>query len=277
MYKDRSVAKNKGKFGKAKPDIEEQDEFVSGVQHITEKLKPYAKQLLIGGTLVLIAVVAAIGYNMYRNKKAAAASELYGKALQLYDEPVMSEEEATLIKSLNLPNQQDFVTHPSVKARAEMALEILDELQSKYASTEAAQTVRLFHAGVLFDAERFDEAADMYSDYAGSDAPAEQRAVAREGQAYALEAKALAAKDDAARKAGLEAALAVFKQVQPDVDGVLRDRSLYHQARVLQSLDRRDEAVALYNEVLDTIPTTALRRDINDRLATLDAPTDASN
>ncbi len=271
------MAKNKGKFGKGKPDIEEQDEFVSGMERVIKTLKPFAKQLIIGSTVILIAVVSAIGYNMYKNKKAAAASEMYSNALRLYEDPVMSDEEAQLIKSLNLPNQRDFVSHPSVKIRAEKTLVILEQLRSEYGSTDPAEAARLFHAGVLFDAERYDAAADMYDEFAGSDAPADQRAIAREGLGYAREANALAAKDASARQAGLEAALAAFEQVQPDAEGVLRDRALYHQARVLQSLDRKDEAVALYNEVLDTMPMTALRRDINNRLAALDAPTDASN
>lgn len=274
------MAKNKGKFGKGKPDVEEQDEFVSGVQRVADKLRPYAKQLLIGTVVILIAVVSAIGYNMYRNKKAAAASELYAEAIALYSEPVMSEEEAELIKSLNLPNQQDFTFHASVAERAEKTLVLLDKIDSDYGSTEAAKSSRLFHAGVLYDAGRYDEAVAMYREFADSDAPADQRAIAREGLGYALEAKALASDAAATRQAGLEAALAAFEKMQPDAQGALRDRALYHQARVLQSLDRTDEAVALYNQVLDTMPTTALRRDINDRLAALDptpTPTNEGN
>ena len=45
--------KNKGKFGKGKPSIETEDEFVSGVNQFLQKLKPYAKQLLIGLVVLL--------------------------------------------------------------------------------------------------------------------------------------------------------------------------------------------------------------------------------
>ena len=54
------MAKNKGKFGKGKPKIEDQDEFVSGVQQVAERVRPYAKQLIIGASVILIAV-AGIG------------------------------------------------------------------------------------------------------------------------------------------------------------------------------------------------------------------------
>jgi len=265
--------KNKGKFGKGKPAIEAEDEFVSGVNQLLHKLKPYGKQLLIGGVVVLVSVFAAVGYNMYNRHKEARATELFDKAVVIYQQPVMSAEEAELIKSLNLPNQPvDMVTHESLKARAEAVLKVLDELQSGYGSSGVAKRAALFHAGVLYDAGRYDDAAEMYRKFANSDAPASQRAIAREGIGYALEAKALAATDAAARQKGLEDALEAFRKVQSKEDGVYRDHALYHQARLLQSLGRKDEAVALYNQVLDTQPTSPLRADITKRLAVLETP-----
>jgi hypothetical protein len=268
--------KNKGKFGKGKPAIEPQDEFVSGINRVLIKLKPFAKQLLIGGIVVLVAVVAGVGWNMYAQTRAARASELYAQALVIYGQPVMSAEEAELIKSLNLGGQIDFVTHATPQERAQKALVPLEELRSKYGSTDAAAAARLLHAGVLLDAERYDDAADMYRAFAGSDAPAPLRALAREGIGYAIEAKALATEDAAARQAGLEAALAAFGDLQREPTGPMRDHALFHQARVLQSLGRTDEAIAKYNEVLDTQPTTSLRRDISSRLAVIEAPADAT-
>jgi hypothetical protein len=265
--------KNKGKFGKGKTTVEVEDEFVSGANRLLQRLKPYTKQLVIGGVVILIAVFAAVGYNMYKKRQAARATELFDQAVVLYQQPVMSAEEAELIKGLNLPNTPvDFVTHPSVQARAETTLVVLEELSSKYGSTGVAERARLFHAGVLYDAGKYDEAAALYREFAKSDAPADQRIVAREGVGYALEAKALAAVDATARQQGLEKALEAFKKVQSKDDGIYRDYALYHQGRVLQSLERKNEAVALYNQVLETLPTTPLRGEISKRLAVLEKP-----
>jgi predicted negative regulator of RcsB-dependent stress response len=266
--------KNKGKFGKGKPQIEGTDEFVSGVNQFLNKLKPFAKQLVIGAVVVFVAVVAAVAYNMHRNKQEARATELYSDALDIYQQPVMSEQDAELLASLNLPNQDTLVTHTSVQARAAMALEPLETLQSEYGGTNAAKSARLLHAGALFDAGRYDEAAEMYAAFADSGALEAQRVAAREGVGYALEAKAFAIEDKAAQTAALERALAAFAKIQDKPDGLMRDYALYHQARVMQALDRRDEAIKLYNEVLDTQPATGLRREINNRLAVLDVPAD---
>jgi len=265
--------KNKGKFGKGKPEIETEDEFVSGVNGFLQKLKPFARQLIIGGVVILVAVIAAIGYNMYRERQAAKATELYDRAVVIYQQPVMSAEEAELIKSLNLPNTpKDMVTHESTEARAAAALAVLEELQSEHGSTSVAERARLFHAGILFDAARYDDAAAMYRKFASSDASADQRIIAREGIGYSIEAKALAEKDPTAQQKGLEQALAAFEKVQPKQDGVYRDYALYHQARLLQTMERNDEAVTLYNQVLDTQPTTPLRSVITQRLAVLEKP-----
>jgi acetyl-CoA carboxylase carboxyltransferase component len=103
----------------------------------------------------------------------------------------------------------------------------------------------------------------------GLEAEKSLRILAREGLGYALEAHAIEAADVPARKAGLEAALDAFAAIQPEDDGLYRDYALYHQARVLAVLDRRDEAVARYHEVLDKLPQSPLTQEINNRLAVL--------
>jgi len=88
---------------------------------------------------------------------------------------------------------------------------------------------------------------------------------------YALEAKAAAMEDVKAREGGLEAALAAFKNMQTAKDGPSYDQSLYHQARILSVLNRRDEAVALFKQILAEKPDTTLKVEIENRLALLEA------
>ncbi len=46
--------KNKGNFGKGKTQVEEQDEFVSGVQRFAAKLSPYKWRLLTFAGIVIL-------------------------------------------------------------------------------------------------------------------------------------------------------------------------------------------------------------------------------
>jgi tetratricopeptide (TPR) repeat protein len=260
--------KNKGKFGKAKPTVEAQDEFVSGVQKAAEYIRPYARRLAAVIVGVIAVSLVVIGYRRHVAGKEEAATTLLARAITIYEQPVLGEDELAIFAAVD-PEKRP-VSHPTVKDRAQAALAPLDELHAEYGGTEVAARARLFHASVLYDAERYDEATALYQAFAKSDAPADLRLVAREGAGVAIEAAALAKEDAEARKAGLGEALAVYQALQPEVDGPGRDDALYHQARVLQSLDRKAEAIALYKEILDTLPGTALRSEISNRLAILE-------
>jgi predicted negative regulator of RcsB-dependent stress response len=68
----------------------------------------------------------------------------------------------------------------------------------------------------------------------------------REGIGLAIEAKATAGKDSAARQKGLEEALAAFVAMQPDEAGPRRAYALYHQGRIQLLLGKRAEAKAQF-------------------------------
>ncbi|RMH40467.1 MAG: hypothetical protein D6689_13505 [Deltaproteobacteria bacterium] len=266
--------KNKGKFGKAKAAIEETDEFVSGVNRLIERLKPYAKQLLIGGAVLLVAVVAAVSYNTWRAHASEDATAYVVAAVDALSTEVMSDEEAELFKSL--PQLADLEYHASAKERAAAALAEFERLYGEFGDSDAAAAAELLHAAALYDAEDYAGARAAYGAFAAGDYPEMLRALARAGVARSIEAAALALEDEAARKAELEKALDAYERVQPREDGPLRDEALYHQARVLAALGRTSDAIARYNEVIASHPATPLRGDINQRLALLGAaPADA--
>jgi tetratricopeptide (TPR) repeat protein len=94
-------------------------------------------------------------------------------------------------------------------------------------------------------------------------------ATAREGLGYAQEALALANEDQAARQAGLETALATFRQIQPSEEGPRREYALYHEARILAALGKREDAAGLLKKAIEIAPESPLRNDIRQRLAQL--------
>ena len=71
--------KNKGKFGKGKSQVEEQDEFVSGVQRIAQKLSPYKWRILTFAGIVVIGVGGISGFRHCKNVKAENATEIHGR------------------------------------------------------------------------------------------------------------------------------------------------------------------------------------------------------
>ena len=94
--------------------------------------------------------------------------------------------------------------------------------------------------------------------------------LAREGLGLALEMKAVAEKEPAARQKGLEEALAAFQAMQPDDKGPRHAFALYHQGRMLGLLGKRADAKATLEKAKEAGKDIAeLPELIDERLASL--------
>jgi hypothetical protein len=277
--------KNKGKFGQGRSAVEPDDEFVSGVSQVAEKLKPHVKVI---GAVTLALAVLLVGWYTYQYLDARAeakATALYHQALELAERPIVPKEEGDEAKGEDGAKPEEAAqaepkgegedeaseddSFPSYQARADAVLAPLTTLRDEYGSTNTARTARLFHAAALYDAGRFQDAIAMYRELLADETMPAIAASAREGLGYAQEALALANEDQAARQAGLEDALATFRQIQPQEDGPRREYALYHEARILATLGKREDAVAALKKAMDVAPESPLRNDIRQRLAQL--------
>jgi hypothetical protein len=269
--------KNKGKFGKGAPAVPEvQDEFVSGVNRTLMWLKPHAFRLALAAGGVVIVLLAWTTWSWWTERKETKATALLAEAVELSRRPVMPPpppppEPKEGEEPPPAPPPPDPQSFPSTKARADAALVPLQKLRDDFGDIGVAKRARLLHAGLLLDAERYDDAIALYRATA-EDGPGDLRVLAREGIGYAIEARALASADAAARDAGLKEALAAFAAVQDDPKGPHRGYALYHQGRIKAKLGDKDAAIALFKEVLGADVDSALRKDVKNRLAMLGAP-----
>lgn len=278
--------KNKGKFGQGRPAIETTDEFVSGVSQVAEKLKPHMKVIAVVTSALALILVGWYTYQHLAQRSEAQATALYREALELADLPVVPPPEVTdEAKDGAKPDEAgaakpeaeaatkdeagEITSFPSHQARADAVLVPLTTLQAEHGSTRSARAARLFHAAALYDAGRFQDAIAMYQEILADESMSSVAITARTGLGYAQEALALANEDQAARQAGLEAALATFRQIQPAEDGPRREYALYHEARILATLGKREEAAAALNKAIEVAPDSPLRNDIRQRLAQL--------
>ncbi len=278
--------KNKGKFGKGKSPVELEDEFVSGVTTVADKIKPHLK-LIIGVSVVLTVVMVVYQTYRYLDQRAEAqATTLYREALAAAARPVIPEvesetgddatdeagdeaaEEATPV------GPQPAKPFTSRELQLEAILTPLETLRDEHGSTDTGKSARLFHAATLYDAGRYDDAIAMYEALLAGGASGELAAIAREGLGYAQEGKALASEDQAARQAGLEQALATFQALAPADEDPRREQALYHEGRILAALGRRDEAVAAYEKAIAIDAESPMRYELRQRLALLGAAAD---
>ncbi|HET6613570.1 MAG TPA: tetratricopeptide repeat protein [Kofleriaceae bacterium] len=268
------MAKNKGKFGKGKSDVVLEDEFISWIERVAEDLKPYAARILIVLGTVLLAGIGWAVYRWHANGQSEEATAAYARALAVLDARVSPQPPAgdgDKKDPAAAPSDDEAPVFATDEARRKAAIEALSGVRSDFGSTDVADQVRLVEASELYAQGRSDDAAKLYDAYA-SGAPSGLAVIGREGHALALESKALAAKNDADKKAGLEQALAAFEAMQPKKSGPLYARARYHQARILAALGKKTDAAARYREALTGLEGMPLAATIQMALDELGVP-----
>ena len=119
---------------------------------------------------------------------------------------------------------------------------------------------------VTWDADTAPDARDVFVNQATP-----------EGIGYALEAKALAQTDAAARSAGLDEALKAYDDLAHDEKDARYTTVLYHQARLQALKGQKQAAVDLYKKILEKNPGPILTEEVQGRLSLLDvAPAPAA-
>lgn len=271
--------KNKGKFGKGKSEIEQEDEFLTTMDRVVKAMQPYVKQIVIGTSVIAVVLVAFFSWQWWNQRKEAAATELFEKALVHAQVPVLSvdapaddkdgEDGADKAAEPELPDRDgDGVPdeYHTLAQRAEAALVHLDSLEAEYGSTKVAAQARLLRAKLLYDAGRHADAETTYRAFLADADSDHQRRIARVGLGYSIEAQAQGETPDADQ---LRRAQAVFKEIQSADEGPGKDLALYHEARILAELGEPDKAIAALEKALEVAPESDIRYDINMRLVLL--------
>lgn len=260
------MAKNKGTHGKGKVVSDEPDEFVQTVSSLSDRLQPHIKKIVVGCTLIVLALCAWEFVQWRHELKAQRATAAYVSAMKIVDAPVVAEDDPD--PSGDRPEPIKKFT--SEEARRKASLEALAGFGDAHGSVKLAKLAGPRKAKLLLAAGKFDEALAAYQKFASSDAPEHLRMTALEGAAYSLEAKAMAKEDPAARQSGLEAALQAFTDLQPSEGGPMRDYSLFHQGRVLIALGKTAEGVAKFRQLLTEVPDSGLTAVVEARLDSVD-------
>ena len=206
-----------------------------GGESLADRIVPHIKKILIMIVVVavVISVILVIRWRGEVGREKATAKlievmEIARKRVVPPPTPVPGQPEP----------KADPDTFKDAKTRAEAVLAALE--------SEGAKALPSFKGGLLFDAGRIDDAIAEYRK--GISEKGLEGVLSREGLGIALETKALAEKDNAAKQRGLEEALAVFATMQTDEAGPRYAYALYHQGRLQQTLGKTAEAKALYEK-----------------------------
>jgi tetratricopeptide (TPR) repeat protein len=201
-----------------------------GGESFLDRILPHLKKIIVGIIVAAVILSAIFAVRWFRDRKQINATEKLDRVLAVSQEPIRGKDDKPDPKK------------PTFASAKERAAAVLDAIAKE--GTEAAG--HAFRAGLLLDAGKTDDAIAEYRK--GVADRTIEGVLCREGLGLALEAKAAAEKDPAARQKGLEEALAAFTVMQPDEAGPRRTYALYHQARLQLLLGKRADAKALFEK-----------------------------
>lgn len=234
---------------------EQSDAFQRGVRAASRQVIDFPK-LVIGGLVIGIATIAAVVLLGQRNAAAdaessrvlAGATSAIVRGQVLPPEQIVGQEE--WIAKLRFPIHTDQAEHDAqIATNLDAALAV----DSKSVALDA----RLVAAAHQVRIGEFAAAIPLYDEFlAEADDAHSLRFLALEGKGIAQEAQ-----ED------YEGALATFEQLAPREGDFYRHMALYHRGRVLESLGRKDEALAVYEQFFTeftkpVLPTSKIRERV---------------
>jgi len=226
-----------------------------GGESLIERLIPHMKKIAI--VLGVAALILTVIFT-FRHFKEKGRQKDTGKLASVLD---IASREVRGSGAAAEPNPKSKEpTYPTNKDRVAAVLDALKKVDNAPGA---------YRASMLMQAGKIDEAIAEYRK--AQKGKTLDAVLAREGLGIALETKATAEKDAATRQRGLEEALTVFQQMQPDDKGPRYAYALYHQGRILALLGKNAEAKAAFEKAKDLGKEKELPALIEERLASLGA------
>ncbi len=242
---------------KKRPQGDKDDAFQGSVRR-AGKAAAARMPVVIGAIVLVVGGVIAVVAMREQGKEARA------NTTKILAEAVGYQARAQLID----PEQVGKVDPPwpvveSEAQRAEKVDEVLADLAKKAGGSEADVNADLVRAARLMRTAKHAEAAELYRKFlAAVDESHPMRFVALEGLGLALEAQG-----------SLEDALQQFERLAGEEKAFYRDMALAHQGRVLEALERTDEAIAVYRKYHKEYPVNTgnnfARETVKQRLEEL--------
>lgn len=249
---NRSRSKTKRKRSEEAPT---QDAFVRGGQ------KAVSSRWVVIGSIVAV-LGASVGGTLWwqaRNTKKSEGTRAVAALAAINSRGVEADREEIMGDLDRPPPIPIFKDKDEKQAQLDEALAQLEATKP----SDATKLADLIIAREALVAGEFDRALEVYDRFLGAhplDHPL--RFLAMEGKGFAHE-----------ESGRLEEALAAFEEMAPKGALFYRDMSLWHQGRMLEALERPDEASEIYKVYVEEFPLdkhSLAQVQVKDRLAELD-------
>ena len=232
------------------------DEFASAVGRGVEYAETHTRQLVTTLVVVLGAVLIGLLIYFYADHRAEQANEALADAVKVYGAPI----DPTGAK----PNDPVQPTFASEAARQARAMELLTKARG-YAWTDAADVASLYVAQLDAGSGKLAEARDLWSSF-----------VKKHGEhALAAQARIDLLDLDRSQGKGQQVAQQLREMLDQGDPPLPQDVILMQLATTLEQLNRDQEAVQMYQRLLDEYPQSPYRQPAQQKIVALD-PTRAA-
>jgi TolA-binding protein len=225
-----------------------ENEFARTVAHASDLMQTRGREVTTYATLIVIALLLAGGFGVWRQTRNAKAAGLLASALAVEDAPVIAP--SAPAPGSPIPVQQAG-TYPTEQAKLEAALPELMKAANAYPGTTAGITARYHAAGALASLGRYAEAEQRYQEVADK---AGNTVYGRTAKLGVADVQVLQGKYDSAIKIYQEAATDVKSELP--LDGVLMQLG-----RAYLKAGKRTEAAHAFSRVVDEFPTSTYAAD----------------
>ena len=266
--RSRTVAKHKQIVKELKRPDQFVDFWTRASHAIATFMGPRRKPALAAAVALAVVLVGAAIFNYWDETRRLAASQVLRRVQEIANADLLPDTKDTG-KDADAPDTtagKDKDAVPRFKTDGERQAAVVKELDAFLAAhggTGLKAEALVMKGAALPELGKPDEAIAAYDGALAGRLDDRLRFVAHEGRGYAFEAKG-----------ELDKALAAFAQLNDDAtifQGFYKDRALYHRARLTEIKGDKVGAVEIYRQILAKVPDSAMKDEITDRLAVLEA------
>ena len=199
---------------------------------------------IVVGVVILAIIIGNIMLN-YQKGQAQKAATLEGKAIQLHQEAKDAASSAS--------EEEDFEKADKLY---EETIASYKQLLDDFSGSESAERALFLLGSLEYDRENYTEAREYFSTYLKKHAEGKLALNAKESLAYVFE-----------QEGEYQKAIESFKELEKSVGDAKKADIQLALARNYRSLDQKDEAAKIYQAIIDSSTSAAVKEQATEALA----------
>ncbi len=242
-------------------ELKQPDEFVSFWTRLGSSISAHRGKVIAACVIVVGGTGGTWGSMAWKQHQATRETEAFSRVEKTALAPLLPEKTEKAEETKPADDEGEGMRFKTDQERLLATITEADVFLATYGSSGLARRALLIKANSLLRLGKGADAATAFQQLAQDEADKGMRLVEQDGLALALEAQGQIDK-----AVDLYGSMAIEAQ---QAGNFYADRALFGKARLLQKQGKGKDAERVLHEILDKMPKTSLRRDIDDRLAAL--------